>query len=172
MKRALSFLLLSLILSAGSFTISAKDKHHGHDKDFKHHYEYNRDHDRKHKYGKDYAKEMRKHEKERYKRYNKYQKERDKYYKKQHKFYRHYHNDRVRDFWGMVYHATGGAHNVSVWQIADDCYMVRYYRNGRMYIRTMNPYTSIYGTPSLISNSWNPNPLWMLLPKVNINIDL
>lgn len=174
MKKVISLLLLSLVLSAGSFSVSAKDKHHDHHKDSKHRYEYYKDHDHGHKYHhmKDYAKDMRKLEKERYKRYNKYHKDRDKYYKRQHKFYRHYHSDRVRDFWGMVYHAAGGAHNVSVWQISDDCYMVRYYRNGRMYIRTLNPYTSIYGAPSLVSNSWNPNPLWMLLPRVNINIDL
>lgn len=172
MKKSFLLLLLSFVLSVGSFSVSAKDNHKGNNghkgNNRVEHFEGRGNN----KPVKNFAKDVRKYEKDRYKAQKRYEKDREKYYKQQRKFYRHYHQDRVRDFWGMVNYAIGGGRYDNVWQISDDVYMVRYWKNGRMYVRTINPYTSYYGAPSIISSSWSPNPLWMLLPHVNVNINL
>lgn len=72
----------------------------------------------------------------------------------------------------MVRHATRGCHDVRVWQIDADTYIVKYRRGHRWYTQRIYPYDEIYGSPGTISVNWMPESPWNLIPSVHLNINL
>lgn len=109
-------------------------------------------------------------DREREKRHQNYIKQQRNYYKHQVRMSRHYHRDFERNFWRMVAQAAYGGTNVNVWQISNDCYMVRFLLNGHYYTRPIYPYSNSYGSRSLISVNWRPANSWINIPLININL--
>lgn len=72
----------------------------------------------------------------------------------------------------MVRHATRGCHDVNVWQVDPETFVVRYRYGNRLYTRYIYPYSDIYGVPSLISVNWQPRSPWTLIPPIQLNINL
>ncbi len=72
----------------------------------------------------------------------------------------------------MVRYATRGCHDVAVWQVSPDTYLVKYRRGGRWYTQYVYPYAERYGAPTLISVNWQPLSPWTLIPSVQLNINL
>ncbi len=184
MKKLTSILLLSCFALSSAFPMFAdkKDKHHEN-----HRYEYQDKHqpgkghnnpkvnpkDKNHHYDHGYTyygPKPSKYEKDRAKAYNKYIKEQQKREKQYRKMMKHYHRDYTRNFWNMVRYASRGGRDVSVWQVSDDTYMVRYFLNGRWYTQYIYPYAGRYGNRSLISINWTPNSMWLPIPSININL--
>ncbi len=72
----------------------------------------------------------------------------------------------------MVSQITKGCHDVNVWQIDDETYIVKYRKGNRYYTRRIYPYSNSYGNPSLISINWQPLLLWSLIRPIQLNINL
>ena len=72
----------------------------------------------------------------------------------------------------MVSNITRGCHDVNVWQIDDETYIVKYRKGNRFYTRRFYPYANRYDSPSLINVNWQPQSLWNLIPPIQININL
>lgn len=72
----------------------------------------------------------------------------------------------------MVNYMTRGCHDVNVWQIDDDTYIVKYRKGNRFYTRRFYPYANRYDSPSLISVNWQPMSPWTLIPPIQLNINL
>ncbi len=72
----------------------------------------------------------------------------------------------------MVRYATRGCHDVAVWQVSPDTYLVKYRRGRRWYTQYVYPYAERYGSPTLISVNWQPQSLWTLIPPIQLNINL
>ena len=142
------------------------DRHHNdpkyndHKKD-KHHYDHGFTY---------YGQKPSKHKHDRAKAYKKYIKEQQKHEKQYRKMLKHYHRDYTNNFWNMVHNATRGGRDISVWQVSDDTYMLRYFLNGRWYSQYIYPYAGRYGNRSLISINWTPNNMWLPIPSININL--
>ncbi len=181
MNKKLSILLVALIVS--SFSLTAFADHHS-----------NKNHDRKEYYD---HRGPGNHGNKKQKDIKKLEKQREKEYKKNHKHgYNppmpappsHYAPPRTprphhsayrplpasydRQFRRMVSYATRGARDISVWQISNDTFIVKYFRGGRYYTQYLYPYSGRYGSRSHISVNWSPNSLWELIPSINLNINL
>lgn len=72
----------------------------------------------------------------------------------------------------MVSYMTRGCHDVNVWQIDYDTYIVKYRKGNRFYTRRFYPYANRYDNPSLISVNWQPMSPWTLIPPIQLNINL
>lgn len=72
----------------------------------------------------------------------------------------------------MVRHATRGCHDVNVWQVDPETFVVRYKHGNRFYTRYLYPYSNIYGAPSLITVNWQPRSPWTFIPPIQLNINL
>lgn len=72
----------------------------------------------------------------------------------------------------MVHYATRGCHDVDVWQVNRDTYLVKYRRGRRWYTQYVYPYAGRYGSPTLISVNWQPQSPWTLIPPIQLNINL
>lgn len=72
----------------------------------------------------------------------------------------------------MVKHATKGCHDVNVWQVNHDTYIVKYRKGKKYYTREIYPYAQQYGKPTLININWQPMDPWVFIPPVQININL
>lgn len=72
----------------------------------------------------------------------------------------------------MVNYATRGCHDVAVWQVDAETFLVKYRRGGRWYTRYVYPYAEEYGAPTLISVNWQPLSPWTLIPPIQLNINL
>lgn len=72
----------------------------------------------------------------------------------------------------MVSKLTRGCHDVNVWQIDHDTYIVKYRKGNRHYTRRLYPYANRYDNASLISVNWQPLSPWTLIPPIQLNINL
>lgn len=72
----------------------------------------------------------------------------------------------------MVHHATRGCHDVDVWQVNHDTYIVKYRKGRRYYTQYLYPYSERYGNINLISLNWQPLSPWNLIPRIQLNINL
>ena len=72
----------------------------------------------------------------------------------------------------MVHHVTRGCHDVNVWQIDPETYIVKYRRGGRWYTQYVYPYAERYSNPTLISVNWQPLTRWSIIPPIQLNINL
>lgn len=72
----------------------------------------------------------------------------------------------------MVAFATRGCHDVNVWQINPETFIVRYRNGSHYYTQMIYPYTEMYGPRNSISIGWTPSSPWTLIPSVNLNINL
>lgn len=72
----------------------------------------------------------------------------------------------------MVSRLTRGCHDVNVWQIDHDTYIVKYRKGNRHYTRRIYPYANRYDNASLISVNWQPLSPWTLIPPIQLNINL
>lgn len=72
----------------------------------------------------------------------------------------------------MVSRLTRGCHDVNVWQIDHDTYIVKYRKGNRHYTRRIYPYADRYDNASLISVNWQPLSPWTLIPPIQLNINL
>ena len=72
----------------------------------------------------------------------------------------------------MVSHVTRGCHDVNVWQIDYDTYIVKYRRGGHWYTQYVYPYADRYSNPTLISVNWQPLSRWSIIPPIQLNINL
>lgn len=72
----------------------------------------------------------------------------------------------------MVRYATKGCHDVNVWQINNDTYIVKYRKGKKFYTREIYPYAQRYGNVNLISVNWQPLSPWTLIPSIQLNINL
>ena len=72
----------------------------------------------------------------------------------------------------MVRHATKGCSDVNVWQIDHDTYIVKYRKGRKYYTREIYPYREKYGKATLINVNWQPHSPWVLIPPMQININL
>lgn len=72
----------------------------------------------------------------------------------------------------MLSKITKGCHDVNVWQIDHDTYIVKYRKGNRHYTRRFYPYADRYGKASLINVNWQPLSLWTLIPPIQLNINL
>lgn len=73
---------------------------------------------------------------------------------------------------GMVRHATRGCHDVAVWQVDYDTYVVRYRKGNRFYTQYIYPYAGRYGSRNRISVNWSPMSPWTFIPNIQLNINL
>lgn len=73
---------------------------------------------------------------------------------------------------GMVAYATRGCHDVNVWQISYDTYIVRYRHGNRFYTRYLYPSTGQYGPVNTISVNWTPRDVWSFIPPIQLNINI
>lgn len=72
----------------------------------------------------------------------------------------------------MVKHATRGCHDIEVWRIDYDTYIVRFRRGNRFYTQRIYPYIDRYGPRNMISVNWIPDNPWITIPSVSLNINL
>ncbi len=72
----------------------------------------------------------------------------------------------------MVDYVTRGCHDVNVWQVSSDTFIVKYRRGGRWYTQYLYPYSEMYGNPTLISINWQPLSPWTFIPPIQLNINL
>lgn len=72
----------------------------------------------------------------------------------------------------MVSYATRGGHDIAVWQVDYDTYVVRFRKGNNYYTQYIYPYAGRYGTRSRISLNWSPLSPWTLIPNVQLNINL
>lgn len=72
----------------------------------------------------------------------------------------------------MVRYATRGCHDVDVWQVDFNTYVVRYRKGNRIFTQYIYPEMGRYGRPSLISVNWQPMAPWTLIPPIQLNINL
>lgn len=72
----------------------------------------------------------------------------------------------------MVHHATRGCHDVDVWQVNHDTYIVKYRKGRRYYTQYLYPYSERYGNINPISLNWQPLSPWNLIPRIQLNINL
>lgn len=70
----------------------------------------------------------------------------------------------------MVNHATRGCRNVSVWQVDNDTFVVRYLKGGRYYTRYIYPYANRYGAVQLLTPGWQPFSSWLTVPSIQVNL--
>lgn len=72
----------------------------------------------------------------------------------------------------MVEYVTRGCHDVNVWQIDSETFIVKFRRGGRWYTQYVYPYAQRYGHPTLISVNWQPMTPWTFIPPIQLNINL
>lgn len=72
----------------------------------------------------------------------------------------------------MVRYATRGCHDVDVWRIDDESYIVRYRKGHKYYTRRIYPYANRYGVVTVIAPNWQPLSPWINIPPVQININI
>lgn len=72
----------------------------------------------------------------------------------------------------MVRHAVRGARDVNIWQIDPETFVVRFRIGNRLYAQYIYPYSGIYGERSLISVNWLPQSPWIPIPPVTLNINI
>jgi hypothetical protein len=72
----------------------------------------------------------------------------------------------------MVKHATKGCHDVKVWRVDDESYIVRYRKGRKHYTRRIYPYSNRYGAITLINSNWQPLAPWVAIPPIQININI
>ena len=72
----------------------------------------------------------------------------------------------------MVKHACRGGKFVDVWRVSHDTYVVKYRKGNRYYTRYLYPYAERYGNPALISINWQPQTPWVLIPPIQLNINI
>ena len=70
----------------------------------------------------------------------------------------------------MVSRAARGARNVSVWQVDNNTYVVRYFKKGRYYTRYLYPYANRYGAVQVLAPAWQPLSSWFTVPSVQVNL--
>lgn len=70
----------------------------------------------------------------------------------------------------MVSRAARGARNVSVWQVDNNTYVVRYFKKGRYYTRYLYPYANRYGAVQVLAPAWQPLSSWFTVPSVKVNL--
>ncbi len=172
MRTFFTTLIVALFLSLGSVSSYAGNDHgHRHEPPRREHHDKKHKKDKK-KYKKDWEKQQKKWEKE--------QKKRAKEMRKHHHnpprhsaprpgHGHHGHPDRLGY---MVKHATKGCHDVRVWRIDDDSYIVRYRKGRKHYTRRIYPYSNRYGAITLINSNWQPLAPWVAIPPIQININI
>lgn len=183
MKRIISILLLSLFMAIGTGEAFA-DRHDNHGRDRKEQRDKGRRGGNDRHYGKD-------NHNKKYKDHKKYDR-RDKDYRhgKGHvrpapRHYspappRRHHTGRYAPppppppprLGHMVRYATRGMHDVAVWQVSPDTYILKYRHGNRYYTRYLYPYAERYGSPTVISVGWQPLSPWTLIPPIQLNINL
>lgn len=72
----------------------------------------------------------------------------------------------------MVINATYGCHDVNVWQVNPESFIIKYKRGKRLYTRMIYPYAGRYGNETLINVNWQPLNPWTLIPPIQLNINL
>ncbi len=181
MRHIFAYILIALFMSVGSVEAFA-DKHKGHDRD-RHEQRYDRKKgykkDRDHKYKKD------KHHSNYGRPGNSFPAPGNKHRHtpppppKHHHHAppppprRHHHAPPPPPRLGhMVRYATRGCHDVGVWQISHDTYIVKYRRGNHYYTQYLYPYADRYGARNVISVNWAPQSPWTLIPPIQLNINL
>lgn len=72
----------------------------------------------------------------------------------------------------MVRYATRGAHDIDVWQIDYNTYMVRYRIGNVYYTRKLYPQRNAYGVINKITYDWMPQAPWIEVPLIQLNINI